>query len=94
MTTKTYVGDTGTVITLDCGQNISAATARSIAVQKPDGTTTSWAASASGTDSIAYTTLANSLDQNGTWLLQAVVSLGGGTWRGETAQLTVYSPFA
>lgn len=93
MTTKTYVGDTGTVITLDCGQDISAATARSIAVKKPDGTTTSWAASASGTDSIRFTTLADSLDQTGTWLLQAEVSLGGGTWRGETAQLEVYAAF-
>jgi len=93
MTTKTYVGDTGTVITLDCGTDISAATARSIAVQRPDGTTTTWAASASGTDSIAFTTLAGSLDQDGTWLLQAVVSIGGGTYRGETAQLVVYATF-
>ncbi len=93
MTTKTYVGDTGTVITLDCGQDISAATARSIAVRKPDGTTTSWSASASGTDSIQFTTLAGSLDQNGTWLLQAVISLGGGTWRGETVQLVVFARF-
>ena len=94
MTTKTYVGDTGTVITAYCGAvDISAATARSIAVQKPDGTSTSWAAVASGTDSIAYTTDANSLDQAGTWRLQAVISLGGGTWRGKTATLEVYAAF-
>lgn len=92
-TEKSYVGDTGTVITIDCGTDISAATARSIAVKKPDGTTTSWAASASGTDSIQFTTLADSLDQNGTWLLQAVVTLGGGTWRGETVLLPVYAAF-
>ncbi len=93
MTTKTYVGDTGTVITLDCGQDISAATARSIAVRKPDGTATSWAASASGTTAIAFTTLAGTLDQHGTWQLQTVVSLGGGTWRGETVELEVYAAF-
>ena len=93
MTTKTYVGDTGTVITLDCGTDISAASARSIAVRKPDGTTTSWTADASGTDSIAFTTLAGTFDMPGTWRLQAVVTLGSGTWRGETVLLQVYSNF-
>lgn len=93
MTTKTYVGDTGTVITINCGSDISAATARSIAVKRPDATTTTWAASASGTESLAYTTVSNSLDQAGTWLLQPVVSIGGGSWRGETAQLVVYARF-
>lgn len=92
-TEKCYVGDTGTVITLECGANISAATARSIAVRKPDGTTTSWTASASGTDAIRFTTVVDSLDQSGTWRLQAVVSLAGGTWRGETATLEVYAAF-
>ncbi len=93
MTTKVYVGDTGTVITLDCGADISAASARSIAVRKPDGTTTSWAAVASGTDSIAYTTLADTFDQSGAWRLQAVVTLPTGVWRGETALLHVYADF-
>ena len=73
--TKLYVGDTGTVITLDCGQDISAATARTIEVRKPDGSTTSWSASASGTNSIVFTTLAGSLDQAGSWKLQARVTL-------------------
>lgn len=90
---KPYVGDTGTVITLDCGQDISAATARAIEVRKPDGTTTSWTASASGTNAIQCTTLAGTLDMPGRWLLQASVTLPSGQWRGETAQLIVYSPF-
>lgn len=91
--TKAYVGDTGTVISLDCGQDISAASARSIEVKKPDGTTTSWTASASGTNAIQFTTLAGTLDMPGRWLLQARVTLPSGQWRGETAQLIVYSPF-
>lgn len=91
--TKSYVGDTGTVITLDCGQDISAATARSIEARKPDGTTASWAASASGTDAIAFTTLADTLDMAGTWRLQAHVELPSGAWRGETAMLQVYPAF-
>lgn len=93
MTTKTYVGDTGTVITLDCGQDISAASAREIEVRKPDGTTTSWAAVASGADSIAFTSLAGTFDMPGRWKLQARVTLAAGEWLGETAVLDVYSPF-
>lgn len=91
--TKPYVGDTGTVITLDCGQDISAATARAIEVRKPDGTTATWAAVASGSNAIAYTTLAGTLDMPGTWRLQARVTLPSGTWLGETAELAVYNPF-
>ena len=90
---KAYVGDTGTLIVLDCGQDISAATARSIEVRKPDGTTATWAAVASGTTAIAFTTLAGSLDMPGRWRLQARVTLPSGQWRGETAPLDVYSPF-
>jgi hypothetical protein len=91
--TKLYVGDTGTVITLDCGQDISAATARAIDVRKPDGSTTSWAASASGTNSVAFTTLAGTLDQAGEWRLQSSVTLPSGEWLGETAHLDVAEPF-
>jgi hypothetical protein len=91
---KVYTGDTGTVIVLDCGQDISAATARSIEVRKPDGSTTSWAATADGTTGIKYTSLAGTFDQAGDYELQAVVTLPAGTWRGETVLLTVYSPFA
>ena len=93
MTAKLYVGDTGTVITLDCGQDVSAASVRSIEVRKPDGSTASWTASASGTDSLTYTTLAGTLDQAGEWALQALVTLPSGVWRGETALLEVFARF-
>lgn len=90
---KVYVGDTGTVIVLDCGQDVSAASARSIEYRKPDGTTGSWAASASGTNAIQFTTLAGTLDQAGRWRLQAKVTLPSGVWLGETADLMVYPAF-
>lgn len=90
---KVYTGDTGTVITLDCGQDISAASARSIEVRKPDGAAATWSAVASGSNSIAFTTLAGTLDMPGRWRLQARVTLPSGVWLGETAALDVYSPF-
>ncbi len=93
MATKIYVGDIGTVITLDCGQDISAATARAILVRKPDGTTTSWAAAPSGTNFISYTTLAGTLDQSGVWKLQSHITLPSGARKGETANLPVYEAF-
>lgn len=91
--TKSYVGDTGTVITLDCGTDVSSATVRSIEVRKPDGSTTSWSASASGANSLAFTTLAGTLDQAGEWLLQAKVTLPTGVWLGETVPIEVAEVF-
>lgn len=93
MTGRVYLGDTGTQIVLDCGQDISAATARTIEVRKPDGTVVSWAATASGGTAIAFVTLAGSLDMPGQWKLQARVTLPSGVWRGETALLNVYANF-
>lgn len=90
---KAYIGDTGTVIALDCGQDISAATVRSIEVRKPDGTSASWSATASGTNAIRYTTVGGTLDQAGQWVLQAKVTLPSGVWLGASATLSVYAPF-
>ena len=91
--TKAYKGDVGTLVVLDCGTDVTAATARSVAVRKPDGSTTSWTASASGTTAIQYTIDADDLDQSGEWRLQAVVTIGATVWRGETARLQVYPAF-
>jgi hypothetical protein len=93
MAQKIYVGDTGTVITLDCGQDISSATVRTIEVRKPDGSTTAWTATASGANSITYTTLAGTFDQAGEWRLQASVTLPTGEWLGQTAYVDVSEPF-
>jgi len=93
MTSKVYVGDLGTVVTLDCGTNVSAATVRRILYTKPTGVTGAWTATASGTDSIAYTTagVTSDWDVAGTWLLQAEVTTAGGKWLGETVELRVYA---
>ena len=93
-TAKVYVGDTGTAIVLACGQDVSAASARSIEVRKPDGTTASWPAVASGTTDIRFDTLSGTLDQPGAWVLQAKVTLPAGVWRGRAVALRVYAAFA
>jgi hypothetical protein len=91
MNSKVYIGDIGTRITLDCGTDISAATALQILVRKPDGSTVTWAAQASGTTALFFDTVAGSLDMPGNWRLQAKVSIGVGTWSGETVNLEVHS---
>lgn len=91
--TKTYVGDTETRITLDCGTNISTASALEIEARKPDGTSVTWTATLSGTDALYFDTLADTLDQAGDWKLQAVVTIGTGEWRGETVLLRVYAHY-
>jgi hypothetical protein len=93
MTTKTYIGDTGTVIELDTGVSLVGATEVSIEAQKPDGALASWTGAAAGTQ-ISYTSLAGTFDQAGAWLLQARAVLPSGAWRGETAKLMVYAPFS
>lgn len=102
MTTKTYVGDIGTIIVLRvldaaalaAGLTIADATTREINVRKPDGTITTWTATAEGTDSIQYTTIAGDLATAGEYHLQAHVVLPTWNGRGETDSLTVNLPFA
>lgn len=91
---RVYVGDVGTAIILDCGADVSAATARSIEARKPDGSTVTWAAVASGTNSIRHDVLPGALDQPGTWVLQAKVTLPAGTWRGRSVPLRVHAVYA
>ena len=74
-------------------RDIGTATARCIEVGKPDGTTASWAAVASGTHSIRFDTLAGTLAPAGKWRLQARVTTPAGVWRGATAELVVCAAF-
>jgi hypothetical protein len=90
---KVYIGDTGTEVRLDCEQDVSAATQRSIEVRKPGGATVSWAAQASGSNFIQYTSLVGTFDIPGEWVLQAKVELPTGVWLGESVSLHVYRKF-
>lgn len=99
MSNKYYVGDLGTEVILDCGEDVSAAVGPRIYVQKPDGTRTSWNATAISIASvpnyIRYFTVAGDFDQAGEYLFQAGITFAGGwSGRGETTiPTTVYQPF-
>lgn len=93
-TEKVYAGDLGTRVILDCGQDVSAATDRTIEVQKPNGSTDSWPAVAEGTNSIKFDTVgSNSFTVAGTWRLQAKITIGGAVWRGATVTVPVFANF-
>lgn len=89
---KIYVGDIGTVIELDCVSDISTATVTKIRYQKPDRKVGEWPAVRSG-NKISFTTVSGSLDQAGTWRLQAYVEMPNWRGRGETVDMVIHSLF-
>lgn len=93
MGNKMYVGDIGTVITLDTNETISSATTTNIEVRKGDGTITTWTGSLSGTDSVTYTTVDGDFSCSGIYKVQAYVVMSGWSGLGETAEFQVYAAF-
>jgi hypothetical protein len=82
------VGNNGTPI------NISTATTKSIIFQRPDGRAITQTATfdSDGSDGkIYYTTIANDLDREGTWKIQAFISMGGNALRTQWTTFVVYS---
>ena len=86
---KHYVGEVGTVIRLDCGSDVSAATSKYIYCDKPDGTRVTWTAELDGTNYIQYTVTVGDLGDPGTYRVQAGISQGSWTGRGETATFEI-----
>jgi len=93
MGNKVYVGDIGTVITLDTNETISSATTTDIRVKKGDGTITNWPGSLSGTDSVTYTITEDDLSCPGIYKVQAYVVMASWSGLGETAEFQVYDTF-
>lgn len=90
---KVYVGDTGTQLIVDCVQDISSATLRTIEVRKPDDSLVSWEAISNGVTTIRFDTMPGSLDIPGQYKVQPLVVMPSGVWRGATALLRVYPRF-
>lgn len=90
---KVYVGDVGTEIRLYCMTDLATAVNPLILVKKPDGTETTWAATATADDALSYTTQAGDLALPGEYKLQAKPNLASWDGRGETVVLRVYRTF-
>ena len=94
MSNTVYKGDIGTIISLDTGIVITGATAITIEVLKPSNIVSHWASIiGADTRSVQHTIVTGEFDEIGTYILQAKLTLAGGTWRGESVKLVVRDIF-
>ncbi len=93
MGNKIYVGDIGTVITLDTNESIASATTTDIKVKKGDGTIATWTGLRSESSGVMYTIVDGDLSCSGIYKAQAYVVMPGWSGLGETAEFRVYAAF-
>lgn len=93
MNGKVYVGDIGTELIADVGEDITTATVFRLMYKKSDGTKGHWDATQEGTTTLVYITKADDLDCPGEWEFQAYISMPAWSGRGETAKLTIHDEF-
>ena len=77
-----YVGDEGTEIILDSGEDLSQSGVNGVFIKykKPDGSTGEWEGSVYASTKVKYVTKPGDLDQSGTWNIQTRVD--SVTWKG------------
>jgi len=94
MADKMYVGDVGTVITVETNSVLTGASATNLKILKADGTEATWVGAINGTTQIDYTIKADDLSVAGNWFLNSFVTFASGDqWTGETVKFPVYNPF-
>lgn len=93
MAGKYYTGDVGTDIILDCGEDITGATATKIKYKKPDNSTGEWIAGVYNINYLKYTIQSGDLDQAGLWKFQVSLTLGSWSGLGETAEQIIYAAY-
>ncbi len=102
MTTITaHKGSIGTKIIITCltdeaiadGISLAAATVKKLFAKAPSGAVKEWAASASGTNALTYTTVADDLNEAGTWAIQAYIASQIWTGRGDTVAIKVLDDY-
>lgn len=91
MSNKIFVGDIGTEIILDAGEDISSETTLNIQYIKPSGTTGEWAADVYNTNYAKYTTLVDDIDEDGIWRFRIYVELTSWTGYGEEDSIMVFA---
>lgn len=91
--TKHYVGDTGTVIVVDCGEVITTSTLKKLLVRKPDSTSVEWVATLEGTTQLKYTVIEGDFNCAGTYEVQAYIEMPGWKGLGDMDMFTVNKEF-
>lgn len=93
MSGKIYVGDVGTAIICNCGEDVSTATSRKIKIKKPDGTEVEKDAEVYQTNYFKYVTVTGDLNLEGLYKVQPTMTLGSWSGSGETDEFQVYPPY-
>lgn len=88
---ETFVGDS-VKITLSTGIDLVGHTQLLIKYEKPDKSTGSWTPVFDGSDGMEFNTVTSTLDQRGTWRLQAFAAFGAARLHGKWAELKVFAP--
>ena len=90
---KPYVGDTGTLINVETGIDLSGVVTLRLDLTKPDGNTVAWVSTVKSDDtSVAeYTVQANDFDIAGAWTGQVYAFWdGNNVWRGQTFHFDLF----
>jgi len=90
---KHYVGENGTIITVNCVATINTASPVTLIVRKPDNVRVVWVPTIFSASTLRYTTVVGDFNQEGRYSLQASVTVGGWAGRGETAEFFVYEKY-
>ncbi len=90
---KHHVGDIGTPILVDVGEDISGATEQKLYVQKPSGRLEVWTATVEGTNFLKHVTVASDWNEAGKYYLHSWVKLPAWQGFGERAEFTIYAQF-
>ena len=93
MSNKIYVGDVGTTILVDMGEDISSATNLALEVKKPDGSIVEWVPTVSDKNFLKYIIKAGDLTLEGTYTINPKLTLGDWSGRGDTTLFVVSGQF-
>ncbi len=84
-----HLGDIGTTLIVNCGEDLSSATTMQLYIRKPDGTEVIKDATIYNSTYLRYATVSGDLDQSGNYLLQSYVITPSWTGKGNTASFVV-----
>ena len=91
MNVKHYVGEYGSEIILDTGEDLSGATVYIVGKKVYNNESIEWGATVYDTTKVKYTTQSGDFDKADIYRIQAKVVAANGTWYGETVDLLVYA---
>jgi len=90
---KIYVGNIGTIIDIDMGEDVSQATELSWNIRRPDGGETTWTPQVYDTTFLRYVLQVGDVSLAGVYHIQPKLTLGSWVGFGSAVELRVYALF-